>query len=101
MDACASKLSVVNLGCRLQPAILVGVPRVWERVRAGVQKKLAERTPIARLVPGMLECPCTELTPCPFSGMNDCTMRSLCMHLICMHPMPGCILFGIEELILP
>jgi len=27
---------------------MVGVPRVWERVKAGVFKKLASRTPIAR-----------------------------------------------------
>jgi long-subunit acyl-CoA synthetase (AMP-forming) len=32
----------------LAPTLFVGVPRVWERVREGVAKKLAARTPIAR-----------------------------------------------------
>ncbi len=34
----------------LKPAIFVGVPRVWERVKLGVEKKLAKRTPLARCV---------------------------------------------------
>lgn len=31
----------------LKPAAMVGVPRVWERVREGAMKKLAARGPIS------------------------------------------------------
>jgi long-chain acyl-CoA synthetase len=36
----------------LQPTFFVGVPRIWEKMMAGVQMKLADATPLKRAVAG-------------------------------------------------
>lgn len=48
---CQGKVECVqDDAAALRPTLFVGVPRVWERVREGVAKRLATRTPIARYV---------------------------------------------------
>lgn len=52
---------------QLKPAMMVGVPRVWERVREGAEQKLNARTFIARWgqahegVPGQLKSSSAQL----------------------------------------
>lgn len=62
----------------LQPAMFVGVPRVYERVREGAQRKLAARTPIARCVGpfSVLEVH-FKCTSCPFHACGVPTYSPL------------------------